>query len=509
MVVTMKAGVGAVRPGVISVFGRRRASLWLPLAVVVVSAAVFAVARPTLIDDTHITLSYARELAFHGHWGMISDSVANSATSPANVLLLAALTLVLRNPILAAGALYVLTQLATVLALRRVAETLDLSRWFAPLALGLLTVNPLLLSALGMEVSLGTAIVSWLFLFALRGQLAPFGLMAGMLALVRLDLALLAVVLFLVRPRFWVGAWRAVLAALAVALPWYLFSWFALGSAVPDTLIIKTMQGTWGQWGFGNGPWMYLGAYPFATVLSFLPLLFAVLALLGWLAFLGKRGPIWRKLRPCTVLLLAAAVHYLAYTLLIVPPYHWYYGPAISLGCVFSAAVLTSGSKLLGWLGRGFGWALVLFSLVWYALPGVPRSFAPITTNWASTVQYGKIGRQLHRIVGDRAVHSGGEIGVLAYSCDCAIVDAFSDRGVMLNQIREARAQASGFGKTMQDVNFTFLDDRQPPLPLSYGLGVTAAATPPPNAIASWRLRSPWGGVRLLYLIRSTEPAKD
>lgn len=80
--------------------------------IVVASAAAgllaFLLTRTSLTDDAYITLTYARNLAVHGEWGIIPDAAANSATSPLNVLLLALATLLTRlvgdaQPILALG----------------------------------------------------------------------------------------------------------------------------------------------------------------------------------------------------------------------------------------------------------------------------------------------------------------------------------------------------------------------------------------------------------------------
>jgi len=74
---------------------------------------MFLLVRESLTDDCYITLAYAKNLAMHGEWGLVPGSPANSATSPLNVLLLGALTLVTRifgdpHPVLALGALNVL-----------------------------------------------------------------------------------------------------------------------------------------------------------------------------------------------------------------------------------------------------------------------------------------------------------------------------------------------------------------------------------------------------------------
>ncbi|WP_284750349.1 hypothetical protein [Amycolatopsis sp. RTGN1] len=270
----------------------------LPGAVAVVSALVFAVVRPHLVDDTFITLAYARNLAFHGHWGLIAAETSNTATSPLNVLLLAALTLVLRDAVLAAGALFVLCQVALALALRRTGDRAGLPAWFAPGAVALLTVNPLLLSSIGLEVELGAAGIAWLLVFAGERRPVALGVLTGLLALVRLDLVVVALVLFALRRRFWEKAWQSVLAAAAVALPWFAFSWVVLGSAVPDTVIIKTLQKSWGQWDFGNGPGLYAEVFPWATAASFLPAALALLAFALCVADAARGGPLWARVRP-------------------------------------------------------------------------------------------------------------------------------------------------------------------------------------------------------------------
>src|SRR5881398_3455090 len=85
---------------------------WLPLVAALLGVAAFLLVRSSLTDDAYITLSYAKNLAVHGEWGMIPGQPANSATSPLNVLLLGALTLVTRiagapHPVVALGVLTV------------------------------------------------------------------------------------------------------------------------------------------------------------------------------------------------------------------------------------------------------------------------------------------------------------------------------------------------------------------------------------------------------------------
>ena len=71
---------------------RRGADLWWAVPGALVAAAVFYVAHRGLVDDAYITLSYARNVAEHLHWGMIPAEESNTATSPLNVMMLAVAT---------------------------------------------------------------------------------------------------------------------------------------------------------------------------------------------------------------------------------------------------------------------------------------------------------------------------------------------------------------------------------------------------------------------------------
>ncbi|WIV58587.1 hypothetical protein [Amycolatopsis nalaikhensis] len=444
----------------------------LPVVVACVSAAVFVLARRHLVDDTFITLAYARNLAFHGHWGLLADATSNSATSPANVLALAALTFVVRDAVVAAGVLYVLCQVAFVLALRRLGTALP--RWFPALTFAALTANPLLLSSIGLEVALGAAVLGWLTVFAVERRPLEFGLTAGALALVRLDLLIFAAVLGIS-----VRSGRALLGVVLVALPWFAFSWVVLGAAVPDTFVIKTLQGaqrTWGEWTFANGPLFYIRTAPWPTVLSFLPLVALPFAF---------------RLRPFAPLAWGAALYYGAYVLLNVPPYHWYYGPGITAATVCVCAWAASRR-----VATGAVLAVVMASVVAYV--GSSREFAPLTSNYASTAKYASIGRDLRELAGSRVVGSAGEIGVLAYTCECAIVDVFADRGLVPAAI-DARGSGNRWLRAALRVDYAFFDyDVQPRRP---DLVLRRLPSPPPDALAHWVIDAPTLGRQDLYLV--------
>lgn len=474
----------------------------LPAGAAIASALVFTLVSGHLIDDTYITLSYAKNLAFHGHWGLIEDGTANTATSPLNVLVLGFVTFVVRDAIFAAGIVFVASQVAFALGLRRLGAATGLSAGFAPLAVGLLLVNPLLLSSVGLEVALGGTAVIWLMVFLRERRPVAAGAVIGLIALIRIDLLLIAFVLFLARREFWVGIWRMAFAALGVMLPWFVFSWLVLGSAVPDTLVIKIMQRSWGPFSFTNGPLLYLQNFPVAATLSFLPLVIGGLAGLLWTFHYRRDSDLAKRLLPFAALAIAGAAHYLAYCWLNVPPYHWYYAPSIIGATIFLAAGVCAvpGRARLG-AGVLAGVFLVA-GIVAYAARELPRRFAPITSNHASTDEYRQIGAQLAVLAQGRKVESAGEVGALAYACDCDIVDQFSDRGSVDPAILETKSRSSDLGKALLEANFRFFDHSVPPA--TPDLVLTAGGkVPPANALATWTISSPWMGMgeQNLYLL--------
>lgn len=492
----------AVHPGLERarkpVGAKGNSSYWLGFGVGGLAVVVFALASAHLIDDTYITLSYARNLAFHGRWGLLADATANTATSPFNVLTLAALTFVTRNAVFAAGVSFVVCQVLTALALRRIGAAAGLPRWFAPVTAVALMVNPVLLSSIGLEVALGAAGTVWLLVFAHERRPLALGLVAGVLALVRLDLLVVAAVVVLARRRCWAGAWRTALGAALVAVPWFAVSWVALGAAVPDTLVIKTRQGAqraWGQWDFGNGPALYWRTFPWQVALSFAPVALAAVAGLVWTVAVIRRSPTAKRTAPFAVLALAGAAYWLVYIGLEVPPYHWYYGPGIACATVFLCAATASLRRTgaVRWLAVG----LVGASAWSYACDGLPRAFAPITSNYTSSAQYAEIGREVGAIAGGGVVATAGEIGVLAYTCDCAVVDVFSDRGLLRDAI--AAAKTGPVARALLDVNFHFFDFRVVPRRPDFLLERHSGG-PPPGAVAHWKIAAPMLGPDDLYL---------
>ena len=450
---------------------RSRVDPVLLVATGALGVLAFLLVRSALVDDAYITVDYARNLAFGLHWGLIAAETANSATSPLNVVVLAAATLVVRDGVVAVGVVFVLVLVLTAHWLSRIAADLGLSRITPWAGVAALAVNPLLLSTVGLESYLAIALITGLVRFGVAGRAVALGVVGGLLELTRPDLVVPVVVaavgfLGVGRP-----SWRAAGSAALVAVPWHLFSWFALGSAVPDTLVMKAGQQAWAGFGFGTGWRMYLNAAPWFAGPAFAIVPVAVAAVLAVVLFGRVRG----ARRAVLVTALATAAHFAAYALLAPPPYHWYYGPLLggaTICAALAAGVLVERSAPAGGVVLALVAAVVAVSA--YAdlrvTARMPWDRAVIGTNWAEPVQYERIGRDVGAIVGDDVVESPGEIGTLVHYCDCSVVDAFSDRGRVIPTVLTREAASGRLGRALIGLNYRNLDRDDPPLPVRWRL---------------------------------------
>ena len=421
----------------------RDARTWF--ALLGLAAAVFfylLLIRTALIDDAFITLRYAKTLLQSGTWGFYPGHISNTATSPLNVLLLALFSIATGSPRDSVVWLTLTEFIVLAVFLRGIGKVLGL-RLFALLAFVGLICNPLLMSTLGLEsVLFATLLVGALYFYTVS-RFDAMALACALLTLTRPDGILFFAICVLAGPTNLRMRIRTLGIYALYLSPWYLFSWFELGSIVPDTLIIKLNQ-SWGHYTFINGVLLYLRHYPLETILSFLFAPFATLAL---------RRPI-RSLGPCVYVLTAYAVlYYTAYSLLGVPPYHWYYVPVVL--CIVLLGALAAAQLLRD--TAGISWrkchpaavvALVLPVAGVAALfvrDGVPLREAWIHTNWATHAQYRSVGEWLRNKHAGETGSSDGEIGTISYYCDCMLRDEFSERNWL-----DARVQLSQNGTTLR-----------------------------------------------------------
>ena len=408
-----------------------------------VGACVFAVVGRAMVDDAYITLAYARTLGLYGEWGVYPGVPANTATSPLNVLVLGGVTAIVRDAVTAAGVLLTVTYALLAACLTRIGVRIGVPAWRAPAAgLVLLGTSPLLLSTVGLESALGLALVS--FLAERVSARAPWaaGVLAGLLVLTRPDLGAVGLVAVVACGRAW---WRAALGATAVALPWLAWAWWALGSAIPDTLLVKSGS-HWGPWTYANGVGLWWEKFPLATAVIVLPVLAGLLALPYWLARPDLR-------RPGAVLGVGAVAHAGVMVLLDVPPFHWYYAPAAG-GLTLLAALTCARVR---WPVAA---AVPVVALAAVAAGAVVTSgVPPLTSNWATAAQYERIADQLPR---GSTIESPGEVGTLAYYCRCRVLDGLADRGSIAAAIRVKADAATGLGGALLRLNYLHLEPVRP-----------------------------------------------
>lgn len=489
---------------------------WLPVLGAVLGVAVFLLVRGSLTDDAYITLAYAKNLAVHGEWGIIPGSPANSATSPLNVLLLGALTLLTRvagdpHPVVALGVLTVLCGAVLGWAWQRLGRVLALPPAAGVLGVAVVLLNPFVLSAIGLEVLLIPAVLLVLTVFALEARPVRFGVAAGLAVLTRLDLIVFVLVIAFGTPAIRRRLLPAAGVAVLTAAPWFAVSWFAFGSFVPDTLAIKqTQAGLFAPWTFGTGPVMYYLGWPITVLVSFLPAVLGVIALAAWAAArFGVRWPAFPALGPVAALAAGGVLYYVAYSFIGVGPFHWYYVAPTTAASAFAVAAfgtwyaqarertaLRTGPPVLA---LGLTGVLVLCGAAVDAAQGLPWKSPVIFGNWASAADYARVGRELGARLNGASVASPGEIGTLAYYCECAIIDEFSDRGHAVELVERRIATANPLMSLALRVNYHWLDTsiapREPDYRLQYGPG-------PATGPDSWQVFSTAKGVGHFTLTR-------
>lgn len=518
-VVTMPEDAGSrVKPRSHSAVRSRSVRFrWLPWAAALLGLLTFLLVRGSLTDDGYITLAYAKNLAMHGEWALVPGSTANSATSPLDVLLLGLLTFVTRisgsgHPVLALGALTVLTSGALGWAWLRLMRAFKLASWVGLLGVVLVLVNPFLLSATGLEVLLVPAILLWLTVFAVEGRPVLFGVAAALAVLTRLDLVVFVLVITFCSAEIRKHFWRAFGTAVLVSAPWFLFSWFALGSFIPDTLVIKQDQdGLFGAWGYFSGPMMYFLYQPVTVMLTFASALVGVVVLLAWLGVrFARRWEDFPALAPVVGLGAGGVAYYIVYSTLGVGPYHWYYvTPVVTTGMF---AVLVAGVWLSTAeespelragpprLALGLAWVVVASTVVLDLAQGVPWPSPVIFGNWASSTDYARVGQALGKRLNGASVAGPGEIGTLAYYCDCQILDVFSDRSQVADIVRKRLADSGEVTRLGLRVNYHWFDRTQQPRPVDYRLLYDKGPASGPD---SWTVYSAAKGVGHFTLVRA------
>ena len=469
-------------------------------------------------DDAYIQLQYARNLIDHHSWGFIAGHVANTATSPLNVAVEAVFGFVFGSVV--RGTVWLTAVEFSLLCLLLVAISRRLlgSAFAGVVATVALAANPLLFSTIGLEgllYTLGLVAALWLLL---AGRWVWLAVVLGLVTLTRADGALLTAVFAVALALAW-GRRRSTLGRLAgfglvylaVQLPWYWYSWHHLGGFLPDTLFLKQAQyaqpGLWGGWSYANGLIMFY-RFDHAAVLGSFAL--APLALL----LFWRPG---RELRRVAVVLAVYGLaHYLAYTALQVPPYHWYYlqqvVPALLLGALGAGSAarklgasrprLGASRPRLGTSGRRLG-ALGGTTVVVVALLVVPvHSLAsdwngPLPfSNWASPGRYAQIGRWVAAHTPPTAtIELEGEAGTVGFYSQRSIVDddGLTDLATANRLITAAARHQGPVWDWLLRLDMRYRPAPAPLPPASYGL---VWARP----LRGWRDLSPRPPGRIMHV---------
>ncbi len=476
------------------------------------------VAHAGLIDDAYITLGYVQNLASDLHWGLIHTETSNTATSPLNIVLLTLATWLTASvtgelrPVTGLVVQTVVLSTAMAVWAARTARGLGISSMWSLPVLTLVFANPFVNSSVGLEVVLTAALVTGLTAEAVRGRRVAFGVLAGLLVLTRLDLGVVVAAVYLLSPALRRRPWVSPVVGLAVALPWFVFSWSNLGSAIPTSFVIKTLQRSFGDATFTNAWWLsWTGNHTLVISLAVVPALLGLVVTAAVLVA-GVRRRLPEHLWPLAGLGIGGLAHFGAYCLLQVPSYHWYYVPTtVALGLV---AVLGSGvllrhlrgerrSRLLGTVVP-VGTAVLLAGLLLLTLSITERDLPwtrPVAFgNWALPSEYLTIGADVGELVGDATVAAPPEIGTLAYACDCSMVDAFSDPGRTLPLVEERLAQAGPVTHWLLKANFARLDREQRPRPVDFRLVWTPGVAEVPPGLPFWRTSAPNHGPGTVWL---------
>jgi len=269
------------------------------------------------------------------------------------------------------------------------------------------------------------------------------GLVLGGLFLTRPDALAVAAVflgLLLVRKQ-WRSSLKVTSFFLIPVLPWLCYSWYHLGSLVPDTLLIKLGEGTWGNYSFFLGPLVHWRMSPTAMLLS-LALAPAVLYLrpdrMGSHQLTGPRAALFLGLGSYAIL------HFVAYSCLRVPPYHWYYAVEISAVVVFGSLALHDASATYRSTNLAILAVLITLSAGFVISMVRVRKIASISTNWATPDQFRDMAIWINQHVLDKRIRVYGELGTLQYYTDADMINEFSDRTPIVKLLGKPHSRIGG-----------------------------------------------------------------
>lgn len=428
-----------------------------------------------MIDDSYITLSYAKNFSANYIWAMKCCTVSNAATSPLNVIFEFFLIKVGIPPLIVVLVITFFCIFFVSLILQSYEKSKIFPHCFGVIVSFLLATNPWLDSTIGLEgfiLVLYMFVVSYAIDFKIKYILC---LALGLSFSIRPELSIMNILvvfyLFIKNRKY---AIQVFMYSSAIVLLGIIISWYFLGSPVPDTFFIKKAQKSWGNYNFFNGMFLYLKAYPTAVILSLVPLVFT---------FFSIKAKIPTGIKIAFVFF--PVLHFVAYSALKVPPYHWYYVPEI-------ASIIVLGSIGIYKISRNVYMFYIISTLLilanmTFVYSYVSKSgFTPINTNWASVSKYEEVSRWVNENTNEKEIFLSAELGVMQFYSNANLINEFSDRNILL----EKENKAKGFQKHIYEFLFKKL------VVSEHRSQIEIISAPTENCregyLKKWYINSPW-----------------
>jgi hypothetical protein len=320
-------------------FQSRYKYVLVPLYLITVTAFISCLFYGRAYDDPFITYRYAQNLAKGLGFVYNPGLRVQSTTTPFFTLILAALYFIWRDiPHLA------IILGAFSLALGAIFLWILSKSWQTPIVgwAGLLLYPsfPLLLSTLGSETPVYLAFCLGAYAFYSQRRYNLTAIFSAFAVLTRPDGALVPIILaadYLIRIRKQIP-WKSIAIFLLLTVPWFLFAWVYFGSPIPVTLAAKQQQGGMAiSQKFAPGLLTIVKPYTLSWFFWFE----ALLALIGFV-YMVLRARIW------LILIAWTGLYFIAFSILGVSRYYWYYAPLIPGFVVLTGLGITAIAKLMG-----------------------------------------------------------------------------------------------------------------------------------------------------------------
>jgi hypothetical protein len=301
---------------------------WVVLYLVIMFVGIWSAFFRWAYDDPYITYRYAANIASDIGFVYNPGERVLSTTTPLFAVILAFFHKIGFSIPIVANAISILSLAVGGLLIWDLSRSWKTS-WVGWAGLLLYPTFSLLFSTVGSETPLYLALCLGSFALYARKQIAWTAIMIALATLTRFDGILVAFIIgtnFLWQNRsdlrdisFWSNLpWKGFIVAIGLLLGWHLYSWYYFGSPFPATLAAKQAQGAMAiSTRFAPGllriaGWFASWPYWLELGLVVLGCFYAITRKSRWLIVLGWVG-----------------LYFLAYTILGVSSYYWYYAPLV------------------------------------------------------------------------------------------------------------------------------------------------------------------------------------